>query len=99
MRAFESAVFLVALFDLVKQRGFLDRVRSTEGLGSLEHQVLKIVSQTSGLMRIVARTGADSDVGLDTWLFLVYGKVNFQAMVMLKAVPKCIGSPFTVVYL
>ena len=61
----QSAVFLVALFDLVEQGCFGSHVVRAEMGSALKHQVLQIVRQTGGLCRIVLRTCTHGDIGLN----------------------------------
>ena len=77
----QSAVFLVALFDLVEQRCFGSHVVRAEMGGALKHQVLQIVRQTGGLCRIVLRTCTHGDIGLNTRTLRVHREIHLQTVV------------------
>ena len=77
----EGAVFLITRLDVVQERLLGGRVGGAELVGALKHQVLKVVSQASGLGGVVLRAGAHGDVGLDARLFVVDAQVDLQAVV------------------
>ena len=68
----DKTIFFVTLGDVVEERLLSFWIVSAELLCSLEHKVLKVVSQTCCLGRIVFGTSTHSDISLDAWLFLVY---------------------------
>ena len=48
---------------------------------SLKHDVFEVMCEAGGLGRVVLRTGAHRDVGLDARLFVVDAQVDRQAVV------------------
>ena len=77
----EGAVLLVASLNVVKEHLLGFSIGGAEIRCSLEHQVFQIVGQARGLRRIVLRTRAHRDVGLDARLFLVDAQIDLQAVV------------------
>ena len=77
----KCAIFLIACLDVVEIGLFLCQIRGAEMGRSLKHQVLQVVGQAGGLRRVVARTRADGNVGLDARFCPVHRKVDFQAVV------------------
>ena len=68
----ELTIGLVALLYLVEQRGLCLMVVRTKLIGALEHEVLQIVCQTSGLRRIVLRTSPHGDKRLQPRLLIIH---------------------------
>ena len=77
----ELTISLIALFYLVEQRSLSSRVVGTKLLGAFEHQMFQVVSKTSSLSRVVLRTSANGNVGLDAGFLWIYGEVYFQTIV------------------
>ena len=67
LRVCQLAISLITLFYLCQQRSLCLRVVRTKLLSALEHQVLQIMRQTSGLCGVVLRARTYCDVSLDTW--------------------------------
>ncbi len=76
-----GAVDLEQTLDLVEHRTLGLVILGAERLGALEHQVLEIVRQTGRFERIVLRTHAHGDVGLDAGRLPVHGHVDLQSVV------------------
>ncbi len=76
----ETAVSLEAVLDGIEQRGLSRHVATTEMGSALEHQVLKVMSQSCGLSGVVARSRANRDVGLQTGFLLVDGEIHLQSV-------------------
>ena len=75
------AVNFKGLFDLVEQRLLYFIIHRAEMIGSLEHQVFEVVSQTGSFGRVIFTTHTHGDVGLDARFVLVDSHVHFQAVV------------------
>ena len=82
-RVGEGSIVLKERGDSVEQ-GFLGLVvLGAELSGTLEHQMLQVMCQTRGLGRVVLRTCAYGNVGLDAWLFLVDSHGHCQSVLQL----------------
>ena len=77
----QLTIGLVALFYLLKQRSLGIDIVCTKRLSTFKHQVLQIVSQSRCLSRVIFRTCAHGNVGLNTGLLGIHGEVNLQAVV------------------
>ena len=75
-----QAITLIERLDLVEQRFLLHGVGDTKLVGTLEHQVLQIVSQARRLARIVLRTRTYGDIRLYARLFLINTQIHFQTI-------------------
>ena len=80
-RVGDGAVLLEEVLDLVQHRLFGRIVAGAELLAALEHQVLEVVGETSGFVRIVLAAGAHRDESLDAGLFLVHGHIYLEPVV------------------
>ena len=67
--------------DRIEQRLLGLIVGGSEVLGALEHQVLEIVGEACGLVRVVLASDFHGDVGLEPRLLLVDRHVDLQAVV------------------
>ena len=76
----DEAIFLVAAFDVVEVGQLFLVVGGAELLCALEHEVLKVVGETRGLVRVVAASRAHGDVGLDARLLFVYRQIDGEAV-------------------
>ena len=81
LRISHQAIFLITLLYLVEQRSLSLRVIRAKQLRTLKHQVLKIVSQTCCLCRIILRTSTYCDVSLYTWLLRISREIHLQTIV------------------
>ena len=77
----QFTICLVTLLNIRQQRSLCRGVRGAKLLGTLEHQVLQIVSQTGCLGRVVLRTCPHGDIGLNAGLFLVHTQIHLQSVV------------------
>ena len=81
LRISQFAIGLITLFDLIEQ-GFLSRiVVRTKLLGTLEHQVLQIMRQTSGLCRIILRSRSYCNIRLNTGFLLIHAQIHLQPII------------------
>ena len=75
------AILLIALLNLVEQWRLFLGIDSTKLAGALKHQVLQIVSQTCCLSRVVLRTCAHGDIGLNARFLFVHAEIHLQSVV------------------
>ena len=76
-----NAVGLEQLLDFIQQRFLGSIIRRTELLGALEHQVLEVVRQAGGFMRVVLAADLHGDIGLNARFLLADAHVNLQPIV------------------
>ena len=82
------AIHFELLFNLVEQRFFEFVVLCAELLGTLEHEVFKVVCQTGCFGRVVLTSHANGNVCLDAWCFLVHGHIDLQPI--FKGIDACL---------
>ena len=75
------AIDLVEVLNLVEINFFLCPVGGTQLVAAFKEHMLQIVGQTCGLLGVVLRTSAYSNVSLDTRCILVYAHEDLQAVV------------------
>ena len=74
-------IFLEKASDLLKH-GLLGLIiRGSETLGALEHQVLKVMGQTCGLMRVVLASNSNRDVSLKARSLLINSHIHLEPIV------------------
>ena len=75
------AIDFEEFLDLVEERFLELVVLGAELLGALEHQVLEIVGQARGLLRVVLAADLHGHVGVDAGFVLVDDHIDLQAVV------------------
>ena len=81
LRIRQLTIGLIALFNLSQQRSLGLRIIRSELGGTLEHQVLQIMSQTCRLCRVVLRTGPHGDIRLNPRSFLIHRQIHLQSVI------------------
>ena len=74
----DVAVALETVLDGVEQGCLCRDIAGTKMGGAFEHQVLKVVSQSCGLRRVIARSGLHGDVSLQPWCLMIDTHVDLQ---------------------
>ena len=80
-RVSERAIVFITSLNFVEIRLLIGVVCGAKLLCSLEHQMLQVVCQACSFGRIIARSRADYNVGLQSRLLFVDTHVDFQAVV------------------
>ena len=70
-------IFLKQIFNLIQKRLFLFIVSRSKMIRSFKHQMLKIVSQTRCLFRVVLSSYSNGNIRLNTRFFLIHSKIHF----------------------
>ena len=80
-RICQRAILLITSLNIGQQGGFGLGVGNTELVGTLEHQMLQIVSQTRCLSRVVLGTRTNGNESVQTGFLLVHTEVHLQTIV------------------